>query len=171
MIGYFSSNFRLFFGISPKVICKSTKEIVNQNFKFYNVAFSIPPELNLRHKIISQLSMHQNAKTHRIKVSLHLVIVIKVTNILLLTLTLASVRFVHMAISSRVDMSGYRFLANVASNSCNCWLVKCVLCRRCRLFFLSPLSSIDGSSGPTPGVVDSVFIVGSDVNGRLPDKF
>ena len=54
-----------------------------------------------------------------------------------LTLTRASVRLVHMAISSRVDISGYRFLLNVCSNSCNCCDVKCVRCRLCRLFFLS----------------------------------
>lgn len=53
-----------------------------------------------------------------------------------LTLTLASVRLVHMAISSRVLISGYRFLVNVASNSCNCCEVKWVLCRRWRLFVL-----------------------------------
>lgn len=34
-------------------------------------------------------------------------------------------------------MSGYRFLLNVCSNSCNCCDVKCVRWRRCRLFFLS----------------------------------
>lgn len=54
-----------------------------------------------------------------------------------LTRTLASVKFVHIAISSRVDISGYRFLLNVCSNSCNCCDVKWVRCRRCRLFFLS----------------------------------
>lgn len=58
-----------------------------------------------------------------------------------LTRTLASVKFVHIAISSRVDISGYRFLLNVCSNSCNCCDVKCVRCRRCRLFFLSFLVS------------------------------
>lgn len=61
---------------------------------------------------------------------------------MILTLTLASVRFVHMAISSRVLMSGYRFLAKVASNSCSCWLVKCVRCLRCLLFFLPSFSSL-----------------------------
>lgn len=54
-----------------------------------------------------------------------------------LTLTLASVRFVHMAISSRVDMSGYRFRLKVCSSSCSCCDVKWVRWRRCRLFFLS----------------------------------
>lgn len=53
-----------------------------------------------------------------------------------LTLTLASVRFVHIAISSLVLMSGYRFRANVASSSCNCCEVKCVRCRLWRLFVL-----------------------------------
>lgn len=54
-----------------------------------------------------------------------------------LTLTRASVKFVHIAISSRVLMSGYRFRLNVCSNSCNCCDVKWVLWRRCLLFFLS----------------------------------
>lgn len=57
------------------------------------------------------------------------------------TLTLASERFVHMAISSLVDMSGYRFLEKVCSSSCNCCDVKWVLCRLCLLFFLPSLSS------------------------------
>lgn len=52
-----------------------------------------------------------------------------------LTRTRASVRLVHTAISSRVLMSGYRFLWKVASSSCSCWLVKWVLCRLC-FFFL-----------------------------------
>ena len=38
-----------------------------------------------------------------------------------------------MAISSRVLMSGYRFLENKASNSCNCCDVKWVLCLLWRL--------------------------------------
>lgn len=58
-----------------------------------------------------------------------------------LTLTRGSVRLVHTAISSRMLISGYRFLWNVASSSCSCWLVKCVRCRRC-FFFLA------GSSAP-----------------------
>ena len=41
-----------------------------------------------------------------------------------LTLTLGSVRLVHMDISSLVDMSGYLFLANKASSSWSCWEVK-----------------------------------------------
>ncbi len=60
-----------------------------------------------------------------------------------LTLTLASVRLVHMAISSRVLMSGYRFRAKVASSSWSCWEVKWVRCLRCRFLFLEFLS-------PTP---------------------
>lgn len=52
-----------------------------------------------------------------------------------LTRTLASVRFVHTAISSLVLISGYRFLWKVASSSCSCWLVKWVRCRRCFFFF------------------------------------
>lgn len=86
-----------------------------------------------------------------------------------LTLTLASVRFVHMAISSLVLISGYLFLAKVASSSCSCWEVKCVLCRRCLLLFLSffpPSPSFAAQpselSTPTP---DSV-LMGSD-NERL----
>ena len=50
------------------------------------------------------------------------------------TLTRGSVKFVHMAISSRVLMSGYRLRVKVASSSCNCCDVKWVLCRRCRFF-------------------------------------
>lgn len=57
-----------------------------------------------------------------------------------LTRTRASVSPVHMAISSRVAMSGYRFLAKVDSSSCNCWEVKCVLCRLCLLFLVPSLS-------------------------------
>lgn len=59
-----------------------------------------------------------------------------------LTRTLASVRFVHIAISSLVLMSGYRFLAKVASSSCNCWEVKCVRWRRWRFLFCLFFSSI-----------------------------
>lgn len=91
----------------------------------------------------------------------------------LLTLTLASVRFVHMAISSLVDMSGYRFLAKVASSSWSCWEVKWVLCLRCLLFFLSffsPSSPPPPSSPPKPGVVDSVLIVVSEFKERFPAK-
>lgn len=61
----------------------------------------------------------------------------------LLTLTRASVKLVHMAISSRVLISGYRLRLNVCSNSCSCCDVKCVLWRRCRLFFLSFFGSSD----------------------------
>ena len=50
-----------------------------------------------------------------------------------LTLILGSVRDVHMAMSSLVLMSGYLFLANKASNSCNCCEVKWVLCLLWRL--------------------------------------
>lgn len=39
------------------------------------------------------------------------------SNYTLHTLTRASVRLVHMAISSRTAMSGYRFLENIASSS------------------------------------------------------
>ena len=53
------------------------------------------------------------------------------------TRTLGSVRLVHIAISSRTLISGYRLRAKRASNSCNCWLVKWVLWRRCLLLFLS----------------------------------
>lgn len=79
-----------------------------------------------------------------------------------LTLTRASVRFVHIAISSLVLISGYLFLAKVASSSCNCCDVKCVLCLLCRLFFLSFLLSSESlPSTPTT----SVFTSASD---RLP---
>lgn len=85
-----------------------------------------------------------------------------------LTLTLASVKFVHMAISSRVDISGYRFRWNVCSNSCNCCDVKCVLCRLCLLFFLSFFVSsgaiIDSSCNP--GVVFSCL---TDVSPNVRD--
>lgn len=60
-----------------------------------------------------------------------------------LTLTRASVKLVHMAISSRVLMSGYRLRLNVCSNSWSCCDVKCVLWRRWRLFFLSFFGSSD----------------------------
>ena len=39
-----------------------------------------------------------------------------------------SARFVHIEISSRTLISGYLFLENNASNSCNCWDVKWVRC-------------------------------------------
>ena len=52
-----------------------------------------------------------------------------------LTLIRGSEREVHMAISSRVLMSGYLFLANSASNSWSCCEVKCVRCRLWRLSF------------------------------------
>lgn len=61
-----------------------------------------------------------------------------------LTLTRGSVRFVHIAISSRVLISGYRFRVKVASSSWSCCDVKWVLWRRC-LFFRPSLSV---SSGP-----------------------
>ena len=48
----------------------------------------------------------------------------------LLTRILGSVRVVHIAMSSLVLMSGYRFLWKSASNSWSCWEVKCVLCLR-----------------------------------------
>ena len=52
-----------------------------------------------------------------------------------LTLIRGSDREVHMAISSRVLMSGYLFLANSASNSWSCCEVKWVRCRLWRLSF------------------------------------
>ena len=52
-----------------------------------------------------------------------------------LTLIRGSEREVHMAISSRVLMSGYLFLANSASNSWSCCEVKWVRCRLWRLSF------------------------------------
>lgn len=96
-----------------------------------------------------------------------------VNPIMLLTLTLASVRFVHMAISSLVDISGYRFLAKVASSSCSCCEVKCVRCLLCLLFFLSFFSPSSPpppppSSPPSPGVVDSVLMVVSEFRERFP---
>lgn len=72
-----------------------------------------------------------------------------------LTLTLASVKLVHIAISSLVLISGYLLRAKVASNSCNCWLVKWVRCRLCRFAFLSFLLS-SPSPASTP-VTTSVF--------------
>ena len=50
--------------------------------------------------------------------------------LLYLTLILGSVKLVHIAISSRVLISGYRFRVNKASNSCNCCEVKWVRCLR-----------------------------------------
>lgn len=86
-----------------------------------------------------------------------------------LTLTRASVKLVHIAISSLVDISGYRFLLNVCSNSCNCCDVKCVLCRRCLLFFLSFLVSSVATieSSCKPVFVFSVFILDSFID-RFP---
>ena len=56
-----------------------------------------------------------------------------------------------MAMSSREDMSGYRFRVNALSNSCNCELVKCVLCRRCLFFNFDSSSSLCISfSSPVP---------------------
>lgn len=66
------------------------------------------------------------------------------------TRTLASVRFVHTAISSLVLISGYRFLWKVASSSCSCWLVKWVRCRRCFFFF--------GSSAFPSSLLCSAFL-------------
>ena len=63
-----------------------------------------------------------------------------------LTLTLGSVRLVHIAISSRTLISGYRFLVKRASSSCNCWLVKWVRWRRCLLLFLSFFPTFDSSN-------------------------
>lgn len=93
-----------------------------------------------------------------------------------LTRTLASVRLVHMAISSRVDMSGYRFLLNVCSSSCSCCDVKCVRCLRWRLFFLSFLGSSAAPPPPPaiesplswPGVTTSVLIDASFSDRLLP---
>lgn len=78
-----------------------------------------------------------------------------------LTLTLASVRFVHMAISSLVLMSGYRFLVNVASSSWSCCEVKCVLCLLCLfvfLLFFILVSLTSSATTPTPGSMPSVFM-------------
>lgn len=93
-----------------------------------------------------------------------------------LTLTLASVKLVHIAISSRVDMSGYRFRLNVCSSSCNCCEVKCVRCLRCRLFFLSffassppaTIESFPPAPPSWPGVTTSVLIDAS-FSDRFPD--
>ena len=63
-----------------------------------------------------------------------------------LTLTWYSVRLVHITISSRMLISGYRFLVKSASNSCNCWLVKWVRLRRCLLLFLLFFPSLDSSN-------------------------
>ncbi len=63
-----------------------------------------------------------------------------------LTLTLASVKLVHAAISSLVAKSGYLFLVNVASNSCNCCDVKWVRWRLVRCFLRSSESSSSSSS-------------------------
>jgi len=68
-----------------------------------------------------------------------------------LTLTRASVRFVQQAISSLVDMSGYRFLINVISRFWSWCCVKCVLCRLCLLFFLPSLSSVSLTPTTPPG--------------------
>jgi hypothetical protein len=66
---------------------------------------------------------------HLIKKAVHTFIVWE------LTLIRGSEREVHMAISSRVLMSGYLFLANSASNSWSCCEVKWVRCRLWRLSF------------------------------------
>ena len=63
-----------------------------------------------------------------------------------LTLTWYSVRLVHITISSRMLISGYRFLVKSASNSCNCWLVKWVRLRRWLLLFLLFFPSLDPSN-------------------------
>lgn len=75
-----------------------------------------------------------------------------------LTLTRASVRLVHMAISSRVDMSGYLFLEKVASSSWSCWEVKCVRCRRCRFPGLAFPPRPDPPSLPSSPPPSSVLI-------------
>lgn len=80
---------------------------------------------------------------------------------IVLTLTLASVRFVHMAISSLVLMSGYRFLVNVASSSWSCCEVKWVLCLLCLfvfLLFFMLVSLTSSATTPTPGSIPSVFM-------------
>lgn len=83
------------------------------------------------------------------------------------TLTRASDKFVHMAISSLVVMSGYRFLLKVASSSANCCDVKCVLCRLCRLPFLPSLSSVS-TPGETTVFVNSCL---TSIGVRTPAKF
>lgn len=75
-----------------------------------------------------------------------------------LTRTRASVRLVHMAISSLVDMSGYLFLAKFASSSCSCCDVKCVLCLRgrfpcCPAALLLPAAADDDDAPAEPPVV------------------
>ena len=64
----------------------------------------------------------------------------------ILTLTWYSVRLVHITISSRMLISGYRFLVKSASSSCNCWLVKWVRLRRWLLLFLLFFPSLDPSN-------------------------
>lgn len=77
-----------------------------------------------------------------------------------------------MAISSRVDMSGYRLRLNVCSSSCSCWEVKCVRCRRWRLFFLSFFGSsalvVIGSSCPEFDMFSVLIVVSLTL--RLPVK-
>ena len=55
---------------------------------------------------------------------------------LFLTRILGSVKLVHIAISSRVLISGYLFRVKSASSSCNCWDVKWVRCLRLPLAFV-----------------------------------
>lgn len=68
------------------------------------------------------------------------------SNYTLHTLTRASVRLVHMAISSRTAMSGYRFLENIASSSWSWYEVKCVRCLRCFRFCFKPSPSMEALS-------------------------
>ena len=68
------------------------------------------------------------------------------SNYTLHTLTRASVRLVHMAISSRTAMSGYRFLENIASSSWSWYEVKCVRCLRCFRFCFNPSPSMEALS-------------------------
>lgn len=95
----------------------------------------------------------------------------KAIRIKVLTRTRASVKLVHIAISSRVDISGYRFRLNVCSNSCNCCDVKWVRWRRWRLFFLSffvsSLATICSSC--ITKLVFSTFTLGS-LSDRLPKQ-
>lgn len=68
------------------------------------------------------------------------------SNYTLHTLTRASVRLVHMAISSRTAISGYRFLENIASSSWSWYEVKCVRCLRCFRFCFNPSPSMEALS-------------------------
>lgn len=131
------------------VICKASLSIIRfwcvlektiaaiKSFEYFrHLLEAAEPELSIKLKgSPCCFKLHHLSPSGRCQCTIHQR---KITRRLIkLTLTRASVKFVHIAISSRVLMSGYRLRLNVCSSSWSCCDVKCVLWRRWRLFFLS----------------------------------